>query len=981
MAIDTFMQAVWPDAGLYALAIPFKPKDSDRAVFRHQVFASKTAALSSALALADQHDVYFCVHALKERKVWNPGKINRKTGEAGAYEVRTQRNMLAARCLFLDIDVGAGEAKYATQADGLRALRAFTQDIGLPAPTIVSSGGGLHVYWPFDQDLPTEDWRGLAGLLKSATDAKGLKADPSRTADPASVLRVPGTINHKQGQSLPVQVLRYGQPSSVDSLREVLKAAAGTKASAVFLGARPDMSGFEDNTTLHTAPPPGMKSLVSVCGQVQYAMRHVATLPEPLWYAILGLVRYTRQGDAAAHKISVGHPNYSVEYTDEKLHTLASKNIGPTTCEKFATLNPDVCGQCVYRGSAKSPLTIARKSDDLPPPEVKPPAPAAAPVSIPPPIPAAPFPYKRTPSGIFVESVVKGKGDEPDFVEQVKLLNHDFFPIRRYKDARREAEVHVWVADLPLVGQVELSLAADTMYDNKKLGGLLAHRGVFVQSKMIPLLANYMVAYIKQLQAVSAPETLRTSLGWNAELSEFTLPDCVLHENGTQTPITLDSAAAASLAAVTKHGTLERQVELLKFFDHPAYIPNQFAICAALGAPLFYMTGHHGVVVNMSGPPGASKSTTLYTGAGLWGHPIKMTINGTSRGATANARDNRIMALSNLPVMVDEITQMSPRDAAEMAMSITQAEGRLRLDHTGAERRTAQGTKSTIMLSTANTSLYNLIAAYRADGVAESVRVLEMTFTPQTVHTKVEADDYLDDLKNNYGHVGEQFIRYVVTHREKVHTKVRAIMRALDSALKITAGERFWSAAAAAALAACEIANELGLLNYNKRKLLDWIATEQIPAMRGTIVAQHASPALVLADYLEYINGSMLVLQNASKAGQGRWKTNLPTVVRQPTNAKLLARHEIDRGLIWVSTTGLRNYCIDIGYNYTTLISHLKNSGAIRPQTAAKVLGAGTDYAKGQTACWVVNINHPELAGEPAEPPVKIAHIKEASGE
>ena len=976
MDVEQFFRAVWPDTGLYALAVPFVPKDSARAIFKHQVFASKGAALATAQALAPQHNVYFCVHSLKERRVWNPTKIDRKTGEPGAWEVRVQRNTQAARSLFLDIDIEPdNDKKYPTQAAGVMALREFVKAVGLPAPIIVSSGVGLHVYWPLDEDLPTEDWRPLASLLKSATTVHGLKIDPSRTTDSASVLRVPGTLNHKK-TPLPVQILRGGEPTSAETLRTILSAVAGVPQASVFPGQQRSFAGFEDNTALHTAPPPGMKALISVCGQVQYAIRNAASLPEPLWYATLGLVRHTTQGDAAAHKISQAHAGYSQAYTDEKLQHLASKNIGPTTCERFVSLNPDVCNACAHKGSAKSPLTVARKFDELPPPEVKPPQPAPV-VSIAPTIPAAPFPYRRTPSGVFVEVVTKGKDNEPDSVEQVKILSHDFFPVRRYKDTRREAEMHLWVADLPHVGQVELALPADAMYDLKKLSGLLAHRGVFVNSKMTPQVASYMVAYIKQLQALSAPDLLRTALGWNDALTEFTFPDHVLREDGTQYPITLDHAAASALQAVTKAGTFEHQVELLKFFAHPDYTPNQFAICAALGAPLFYMTGHHGVVINMSGPPGASKSTTLYTSAGLWGHPVKMAINGTTRGATAHARDNRIMALSNLPVTVDEITQMSPRDVAELAMSITQAEGRLRLDQTGAERRVSQGSKSTIMLSTANTSLYNSIAAHRADGIAEAVRVIEMTFSPQSVHTKVDADDYLEDLKSNYGHVGERFMQFVVTHREQVHTQVRKMMRAIDQSLDITAGERFWSAAAAVALVACEIANDLGLLTYNKKRLWEWLAKSQVPAMRGHINTQYASPAMVLSDYLEAINGNILVLQDA--AGQGRWKNNMPTVIRQPTNSQLLARHEMDRGLIWIKRSAFRDYCLRIGHNYTALLDTLKTTGVVNPKLVHKTLGAGTDYAKGQTICLLVNVQHPDLSGEATELPAKIVPFKEVS--
>ena len=967
METAAFLQAIWPASGLYALALPDTIPQTTRQVFRHKIFSSHAEAISAGLYLSRQQDVYFCVHSLAEPKVWNPRKLDWRTGGLGAYETRTQRNMLAAKCLFVDIDVGSSTGKYAAQLDALQALKEFVRVTGLPAPIIVSSGYGLHVYWPFEQEVSSAQWGLLARRLKTLAAAHNFLADPARTSDAASVLRLPGTLNHKLAPR-PVQVLREGRCTPVEDLAQRLDAAlAQCGAEAPALAAAPRyMADLAPNTTLNALPPPGMKSLVAACQQVQYALQHAAELPEPLWYAHLSIIRHCRNGEAAAHKFSAMYPGYSHAETAGKLYHLEAQDIGPATCAKLQDLNPTGCTDCPALGRVKSPIVAARGEDYLPPPVVLPPTVRTATPVPAVQIPSAPYPYKRLASGVFIEITGKKK-DDPDTatVEQVKLLDHDFFPVRRYRDPNKLTETHVWMAVLPIAGQTELHIPADAMYDTKKLGVTLSNRGVFASPSALNMVGAYMVAYIKQLQTAATADVVRNALGWNDELTEFTLPNKVLHENGTSSTPTLDPNTLRSVAAVHAAGTLAKQVETLRFFDHPQYAANQFAICAALGAPLFYMTGHHGVIVNLSGKPGASKSTTLYTGASLWGHPEKLTINGTTQGATANARDNRIMALSNLPVTVDEITRMPAKMVADMAMNITQSEGRLRLDITGAERKSAQGNKATIMLCTANTSLYSIMSADRADSTAESVRVFEIPFHVQSVHTKAQADQYLDDLKANYGHIGEQFMLYVVQHRAQVHERVRNIMRAIDARLGFTGSERFWSAAAAVSCAACEIAAELGLLPYDVRTLWGWLGREQIPSMRTAMADQYLPAVSILADYLESINGNMLVLQSGGPSGSGiHWKTNLPTVIRQPTNTQLLARHEVDKKHLWIQRKSFKDYCIRLGHNYTTIIATLIQDKILGAKPTPKILGAGTDYAKGQSICWLVNMSHRQLAGE-----------------
>jgi hypothetical protein len=149
-------------------------------------------------------------------------------------------------------------------------------------------------------------------------------------------------------------------------------------------------------------------------------------------------------------------------------------------------------------------------------------------------------------------------------------------------------------------------------------------------------------------------------------------------------------------------------------------------------------------------------------------------------------------------VCVDEITHMPPRDAVDLAMSITQPGHRIRLQTDGVERASIGSYKATIMLATANNSLHGVLSLDNAAGTAGSMRVFEILFIPGKVHQKWEADEFLFKLKMNFGHIGEQFIYHVLKHKEAVIARVREVMKEIDTAANIKSSERFWSATVAA---------------------------------------------------------------------------------------------------------------------------------------------------------------------------------------
>jgi hypothetical protein len=133
---------------------------------------------------------------------------------------RKQVNVLEVRSLWGEIDTREGkpDAPYSNRHEAANAVLEFCRTSGMPTPTFVSSGYGLHIYWPLCASLPAAVWRVYAKRLAQLFETHNLKIDKSRTRDSASVLRPPGAHNRKNGGCVLVQCGQLVGPYRIEDL-------------------------------------------------------------------------------------------------------------------------------------------------------------------------------------------------------------------------------------------------------------------------------------------------------------------------------------------------------------------------------------------------------------------------------------------------------------------------------------------------------------------------------------------------------------------------------------------------------------------------------------------------------------------------------------------------------------------------------------------------------------------------------------------
>ena len=206
-----FLRLAWRTQGKTGFIATRNP---DTGVFQHHPVAIGDDMDSRVAELAEPDlDVHFTV------------------AEFASPDSRKSNNVHAINGFHVDLDCGAEKA-----ADGIGykdldaaqvALSAFCETAKLPPPNVtIKSGGGLHGYWFATTGLDPSTWKEYAVKLKATAKALKFLADPARTSDAASLMRAPGTRNHKYHPARPVEILELSDRLiPTDELRKAINAA------------------------------------------------------------------------------------------------------------------------------------------------------------------------------------------------------------------------------------------------------------------------------------------------------------------------------------------------------------------------------------------------------------------------------------------------------------------------------------------------------------------------------------------------------------------------------------------------------------------------------------------------------------------------------------------------------------------------------------------------------------------------------------
>jgi hypothetical protein len=972
---------VWPSNGQYLILFPiqFPDKVTGKLVksFKHFAYQTIEEAATAALSFANDRDnpvdVFFALGSVKEDLT----RMRKDDREALGKKVRGVHktghdNTCEIKAFWLDLDVKPDPTAYATQQEAATALREFCQAMGLPKPLVTSSGGGFHAYWPLTEALDPDKWQHYASVLKQLTDSWGLRADASRTADRASVLRPVGTHNWKTGNARTVQVVMDSRPVDTNQFlarlaylvetmqlppvqqpRHQMILPAGAPLAGAPLAAAVNVAAMNEAAAAgagyEQADP---REVVTKCQQLAWQAGNQANVPEPLWYAMIGCLRHAKDGAKAVHFMSRQSPSYDVFVTDLKVQQHADGGFPPTLCATFEQHRPGGCDGCPFKGKIKTPLQVTRKLEQVAPPTVQL-ATTTGPVAIA--LPPPPAPFKRVVNPMTgTARIAMTIGDKAGIEEDIVLYEYDLYPSRLIFDERENrynVVVHRW---LPKDGWKEFDIPTGKLYDRKQLATLLGDIGVLPDLGHVEDLVQYMIGYIRDLQKIAAASTIYAQLGWRPEMDRFILPDRVITPTGVE-PLSVSRNITNALSWQDPRGSLDVWKHVVATYERPGMEAHQFGFGVGFASPLFAFTNFGGMLVSMIGERGAGKSSSAMSANSIYGHPKMGWAD--RENDTARAFVQKLGVLNNLPATYDEHTNLDGDMVSDLCYMVSKGQGRQRLQQNG-EAAQNHGNWQLMMLMTGNRSLNARLATAKADSSAESARVFEYTVPANTL-TKAEADQFWGPgglIFENFGVAGEPYIRHVMLNQEWAKERVKHWVREVDTAARVSSGERFWSAGVACVLTGFELANQCGLTNADVGRLFQF-AIRVIHNMRADVEENTRSPIGMVSEYINSNMRSMIVLtSDANGAG-------LAQVQNAPTSDRLRIRLERHTGRLFIDRADFRRFCAKAQMDANIVQRELLNSGVLKAKDIRIVLGRDTIYRTAQTICWLLDANAPALAG------------------
>jgi len=962
-----FLQAILPEHGIHYLAL-FKEGYKFPA---HKVYTDLETMADAIdnMAGSKQLSIYHAC-ATYQRAV-----IEIEDGEKTKRKFRIPENWDRAKAFWVDIDCGQEkfdkDQGYLTKRDAAAAIDTFAVEVGWPKPMLVDSGNGIHAYWPLTKDIAHDKWVKVAKGLKATLHHCGVIADPTRTADFASILRPAGSVNRKNGGAKNVVVKRSVAPTAPGELATALQnymVENGVKLIKESPAKQYQATDLNSDLTAHLPQYPDLpvdaNAVADKCAQVAAMRDTQGDVGYEHWRGVIGILKHCENGEQLAEQWSARREETGHTQLDWDIR-YESWSAGPTTCEFFETNGCGACEGCPMKGKIKTPLVLGRQMPENAETVEEVVTEDGAEVEVEVPALLTGYTYSN---GVMARMLP----DRDGVLQPFPFSNILFYPTTRIRTEDGTYRIGVRM-HLPNRKVRDFDMPAEAMASQTDMLRCLA-KYELMQSNHKDA-GSHMAAYLRdqleQLKRTVEEVNTLTTFGWRDDMSGFLMGDRLYHKDGTVRKVLVGGYAAKYKPALPEpRGSVERYSSALNFmYNREGAEHWQYAICSGWGSVLspFGEDLYKGLLVAIQGgDSGKGKTTVCFASLYAFGKADDMALK-SDKGYTDNALWGTMGAFNNLPILLDELTSMDPAKFSDAAYGVSRGEEKVRMTSRGGVVTFAH--TSIWCMSpfvTGNKDFHGLLAANQANSQAEAVRLIQISVDRYPV-VQIDADPQreaelvqqaVDTMKANAGCAGDLMMRYIVTHQRQIADEVRDMMNELAKVLPATR-YRFYRNHAACTLTAAKLAKKLGIIDFDIERLFEF-SVRLLTDLAETVTATNT---VTSEDAFSRMMGELSSRILVTQEFRDRGSKNGPETPRNRVQGVIAGRFVLGSttskthaGHIFISQKEARDWCMANRLDYGALIDSLEAKQALVKKSDKLVLTRGTDMPfSGQVRCFVVD--------------------------
>lgn len=880
---------------------------------------------------------------------------------------RTQECATWFKTLALDLDIGE-DKPYKTQKEGWAAMAAALTTIGMPDPMVVSSGRGIHLYWPLTEKIGRDHWVKASTALRMALEENNVVIDTSKIHDPSMVLRPVGTNHKKQVPWKPVECKRDCPDYEPVALFGVLKPWFGKvpKTAAPARKAGKGKSSIMD--AVLNSNDVIIDAVASRCAQVgalvaSGGVHDAAGRPveEPLWRASLGLAKHATDVQEAVIKLAGKHQDFDLDANMAKIE--GWHGTGPTTCAKFEQLCAKGCEGCPHRGQITSPAQLSVATETTVETD------AGEEVVF-----TLPKSYVVNNHQVFREvkteiTTTDANGNEvaQEVIELDLVSAYEMHITGVYHDEKSGKSAFKLLIKYPMEGWKEKAHEMAVIAAvGKEFNTFLLDRQVYVKNiGQQEKLRGYLMDYLTMVQQQAPTGHDYTAFGWQDDGS-FMCGQTIINSPVGATDTRLRGAATHFNGMVGPMGSRDAWVGAMDLLNAPGTDTIRSAVLLATAGLLGPASGNAQLVVSIySTETTTGKTLSLIAINSMLGKPRDLLLN---KKDTPNAMAKLRGVLNHLPACMDEVTTMADDEMVDMVYDLSSGREKIRMTKNGDLREPETWGGPTFI--TTNISVPQKVEGAQAGSEPLKARCLELpqhdrTFvTPREGQAHSDAYEFFEIVSKNNGWAFPELVEAVAAMGgpQVLWDKAEASFESTFN-FQFMPQERFYRTGIISAWAMGKLGQKLGLFPFDVRATIQYLL-DRVQATRELEEINKVDVFDIIGQFLAEHNDQ--IVEAREKYGSGVEQVTMPAPDRAVARVTVVYddKNPVMTGSrICINAESLRRWLKLKRDGMDRIERELDDAGAlIRRRERITMFKGCPRHAPGQAQCIVINLSHPRFA-------------------